>query len=183
MVAGILYDAGDAELTQLSHRARSLYRRYNQLGDQDDVVRLGLLSDLFASMGKGVEIVPPFYCDYGFNISIGDSVFFNMGCVILDICPVKIGNQVMFGPNVQLYGATHPLNPKIRNLGPEAGKPIIIEDEVWIGGNAVISPGVTVGRGAVIGAGAVVTKDVPAYTFVGGNPAKVIKTDLDKLDY
>lgn len=183
MISGQLYDASDTELTALSHRARALYRTYNQLTEEAGDQRLGVLVDLFGHVGTGVEIVPPFYCDYGFNISIGDEVFFNMGCVILDICPVAIGSHVMFGPNVQLYGATHPLNPKIRNLGPEAGRPIVIEDEVWIGGNAVISPGVTVGRGAVVGAGAVVTKDVPAYTFVGGNPARVIRTGLDQLDY
>lgn len=173
-----LYRPEDKELTDLRMKAQLLYREYNQTSIKEAEQREQILDQLFGRIGKKLEIVPPFYCDYGFNISVGDEVFMNMNCCILDIAPITIGNQVMFGPNVQVYGATHPLNPNKRYLGEEAGKRIIIEDQVWIGGGAILCPGVRIGKGAVVAAGAIVVKDVPANTFVGGNPAKVIKTDL-----
>jgi maltose O-acetyltransferase len=183
MISGALYDAQDPELEALRIKARTLYREFNQTAPTELDQRDRLLRALFGQVGKKLEILPPFYCDYGFNITLGDNVFMNMNCCILDITPVAIGNNVMFGPYVQLYSATHPLNPNIRSNGLEAGKDITIEDDVWVGGGAIICPGVHIGKGAVVGAGAVVVKDVPANTFVGGNPAKIVKSDLETLDY
>ena len=125
--------------------------------------------------GKNLWIEPPFYCDYGYNIQLGDHVFMNYNCCILDVSTVKIGNNVMFAPGVQVLTATHPLEAKPRNSGKEFAKPITIGNEVWVGGNAIICPGVTIGDRAVIGAGAVVTRDIPADVFAAGNPARVIK--------
>ena len=181
MLSGALYNADDDELRALSTKARMLYWEFNQTSELEQSKRKDLLKKLFGKIGTKVEIVPPFYCDYGFNISLGDNVFMNMNCCILDILPITIGNNVMLGPAVQIYGATHPLNPDKRNSGLESGKKVIIEDDAWIGGAAVINPGVTIGKGAVVGAGAIVVKDVPAYTFVGGNPARIIKENLNLI--
>ncbi len=177
-----LYDAADKELSELSTKARMLYWKYNQTSPLEQNEREQLLKELLGGFGKKLEILPPFYCDYGFNISIGDNVFMNMNCCILDVVPVVIGDNVMFGPNVQIYTATHPINPNKRIEGLESGKIIIIEDNVWIGGGAIVCPGVKIGKGSVIAAGAVVVKDVPENVFVGGNPAKIIKKELDLID-
>lgn len=118
-------------------------------------------------------IRPPFYCDYGYNISLGSNVFMNFNCVILDVCPVSIGDDCQIGPAVQIYAADHPLDPKVRRSGLESGRPVKIGNNVWIGGGAIILPGVTVGDNAVIGAGSVVTRDVPARATVVGNPARL----------
>ena len=118
---------------------------------------------------------PPFYCDYGYNIKVGERVFFNFNCIVLDVAPVIIGSRTLFGPNVQVYTATHPLNPMERSSGLEFAKPIVIGEDVWIGGSAVICPGVTIGDGTTIGAGSVVTKDIPSTVFAAGNPCKVIR--------
>ncbi|MEL7124371.1 MAG: sugar O-acetyltransferase [Bacteroidota bacterium] len=181
MISGQLYMADDPELKELSTKARLLYRDYNLSSQLEIEKREKILSDLLGSKGNNLVIIPPFYCDYGFNIKIGDNVFMNMNCIILDVTPVTIGNNVMFGPNAQVYTATHPLNPIERIKGPEYGQDIIIEDDVWVGGGAIICPGVTIGKGAVIGAGAVVTKDVPPNVFVGGNPAKIIKENIHQM--
>ncbi|TMW65250.1 hypothetical protein Poli38472_009417 [Pythium oligandrum] len=133
------------------------------------------MKELFGSVGEGVIIEPPFRCDYGANIHIADGVFMNFNCVLLDTCEIRVGARTRLGPGVQLYSAMHPLEPEVRASGLENGKPIIIEEDVWIGGSAIILPGVCVGRGAVIGAGSVVTKDVPPMTVYAGNPAKFIK--------
>jgi maltose O-acetyltransferase len=123
-----------------------------------------------------VWLQPPFFCDYGSNIHLGKKVFFNFNCVVLDVCEVRIGDRTMFGPAVQVYAATHPLDAAERSSGRELGKPVVIGADVWVGGGAVICPGVTIGDRAVIGAGAVVTRDVPAGVFAAGNPCRVIKT-------
>ena len=180
MLDGELYIGTDPELTKERIRARVLLKKYNTEIDYSDFnARYELLAELFGTIDKNEPpfIEPPFYCDYGSNIHLGSQVYMNFGATILDCGHIRIGSRVLFGPNVQLYAATHPLDPNVRmgTKGPEYGKPITIGDDVWIGGSAVICPGVTIGNGCVIAAGAVVTKNVEPYTVVGGNPAKFIK--------
>ena len=175
MLAGELYSPLDPVLTEERERARLLFQKINSLDDTNKKERDKLCYTLLGKAGKNLWIEPPFYCDYGYNISVGYNVFFNYNCCILDVMPVTIGDRVMIAPNVQIYTATHPLNAKERNSGKEFAKPITIGNDVWIGGGAIICPGVTIGNGAVIGAGAVVTKDIPDNVMVGGNPAKIIK--------
>ena len=134
------------------------------------------MKQLIPGAGSELSLQPPFYCDYGTNIKIGDKVYFNFNCVVLDVAQVTIGSRTMFGPNVQIYTATHPMNYKERTSGVEYAKPIIIGADVWIGGSAVICPGVEIGDRTVIGAGSVVTKNIPADVFAAGNPCKVIRS-------
>ncbi|MBJ2174516.1 sugar O-acetyltransferase [Aureibaculum sp. A20] len=175
MLMGELYNPGDKELSAERHEARLIFRKINTISNNDTKLTNNLFRDLFGKTGKGLFIEPPFYCDYGYNIKLGNQVFMNYNCCILDVAEVTIGNRVMFGPNVQIYTATHPLDAKTRASWLEFAKPITIGDDVWIGGGAIVCPGVTIGNGAVIAAGAVVTKDVKANVVVGGNPAKIIK--------
>ncbi len=170
MLAGALYNPRDSELVAARRRARMLTHALNATRDDEIEMRRRLLRELFPKKGKSLWIEPPFYCDYGGNITFGERVFLNFNCVILDVAAVKIGSRVMCGPAVQIYTATHPLNARDRASGLELGKPIIIGDDVWIGGGAIICPGVSIGNGTVIGAGAVVTKDIAANTFAAGNP-------------
>ncbi|MEO6748506.1 MAG: sugar O-acetyltransferase, partial [Casimicrobiaceae bacterium] len=132
---------------------------------------------LAALLGRGVtaRIDPPFFCDYGYNIELGDNVYFNVNCVVLDVCRVRIGHNTLLGPGVHIYAATHPMSPAERATGLEAGKPVTVGDDVWIGGGAIVCPGVTIGKGAVIGAGSVVTRDVPPGVFAAGNPCRVVR--------
>ena len=176
MLNGDMYDPMDPELVEARHRGRILFQKINLMTDDQKTERDALLYELMGEAGPDLWIEPPFYCDYGANIKLGKQVFMNFGCCILDVCEVKMGNNVMLGPNVQIYTATHPLEAKARNSGREFGKPITIGNNVWIGGNAVICPGVTIGNNVVIGAGAVVTKSIPDDVFIGGNPARVIKS-------
>lgn len=171
----MMYDAKDPQLSYERDQARLLFQRINAMAENQKPERDQLFYELFGSAGANLWIEPPFYCDYGSNIKVGNNVFMNFNCIILDVMEVKIGSNSMFGPNVQIYTATHPLIAKERNSGLEYAKAITIGNDVWIGGGAIICPGVTVGNAVVIGAGAVVTKDVPNNAFVGGNPAKVIK--------
>lgn len=175
MIAGEMYAPTDKELTEDRRQARLLTRAYNSSHPDHEAKRLQLLKSLFKTIPKNIHIEPPFYCDYGYNIQLGSNVFMNFNCCILDVSVVKIGDNAMLGPNVQIYTATHPLEYQQRNSGYEFAKPISIGKNVWIGGNATICPGVTIGDNVVIGAGAVVTKNVPADVFVAGNPAKIIK--------
>jgi maltose O-acetyltransferase len=170
MSAGELYDALDPELVAARARTRKLLGHFNAEPDRS------MLEELLGSVGSDVVIEPPFHCDYGFNISLGDRFYANVGCVFLDCAPISIGNGVLLGPAVQLYAATHPLDAETRRSGLEYALPISIGDDVWIGGGALVLPGVTVGDRAVIGAGSVVTKDVPADTVVVGNPASAART-------
>ncbi len=179
MLSGQLYDASDPELAQDRLNARLLFQKINRLGDESVMERNQLLSQLLGKNGEGVWIEPPFYCDYGYNIKVGDKVFMNFNCCLLDVMPITIGDNVLLGPNVQLYTATHPMDAKTRSEWLVYAKPISIGNDVWIGGSAIICPGVTIGNGVVIGTGAVVTKDVPDDVFVAGNPAKIIKKDLN----
>lgn len=175
MLAGELYDASDPELTALRNRARRLTARLNASTADDGPLRAALLGELFGGHGEGLWIEPPFYCDYGSNILLGSHVYFNFNCVVLDCAEVRIGDNVLFGPNVQVYTASHPLDATQRRQGLEVAVPVRIEDDVWVGGSAVILPGVTIGAGAVIGAGSVVTKEVPAGVFAAGNPCQVVR--------
>lgn len=175
MLSGALYNPNDKVLIADRHQARLKFRKINQISNNDIKLTNNLFRELFGKTGKGLFIEPPFYCEYGYNISLGNQVFMNFNCCILDVMEVKIGDRVMFAPNVQLYTATHPLDAKTRASWLEYAKPITIGNDVWIGGGAIVCPGVTIGNGAVIGAGAIVTKDVPDNVVVGGNPAKIIK--------
>ena len=178
MLDGELYDASDPELVDARERARDLTRQYNRTTPDEESRRRELLDDLLGSHGEPCVIEPPFRCDYGSNIHVGDGLEVNFDCVILDVCRVDIGDDCLVGPGVHIYTATHPVDPEERASGLEYGKPVSIGDTVWIGGHATINPGVTVGDDAVIASGAVVTDDVPAGVVVGGNPATVI-TEVD----
>lgn len=175
MLSGQLYDASDSVLTAERHSARLLFQKINTLTEEDKEIREKLFYELFGKAGDRLWIEPPFFCDYGYNIKVGDKVFINFNCCILDVMEVTMGNNVLLGPNVQIYTATHPMDAASRATWLEFAKPVQIGSDVWIGGGAIICPGVTIGNGVVIGAGAVVTKDVPDDVFVGGNPAKIIK--------
>jgi maltose O-acetyltransferase len=175
MLKGELYNAADPELVRERHKARLLFQKINSLDEDSKKERKRLLYQLMPKAGKGLWVEPPFYCDYGYNIQTGKNVFFNFNCCILDVMGVTIGNDVLFGPNVQIYTATHPLEAEARKTWLEFARPIIIGNDVWVGGGAIICPGVSIGNGVVIGAGAVVTKSVPDNVFVGGNPARIIR--------
>ncbi|WP_324617931.1 maltose O-acetyltransferase [Cohnella cholangitidis] len=175
MLAGELYLASDPQLTKDRENARKLTRLFNQTIETDYDKRVELLKQLFGSTEENVYIEPTFRCDYGYNIHVGNHFYANFDCVILDVCEVRIGDNCFVAPGVHIYTATHPLNPFERVSGAEFGKPVTIGNNVWIGGRAVINPGVTIGDNVVIASGAVVTKDVPDNVVVGGNPAKVIK--------
>jgi maltose O-acetyltransferase len=172
MVSGELYRASDPELVAARLRAQELVARYNASAPADAAAREALLRELFGAVGGAPTVMPRFSCDYGFNISAGRNLFVNYDCVFLDVAPIEIGDDVQIAPAVQLYTATHPLDAAVRRSGREGGKPIRIGNNVWIGGGAIILPGVTIGDDAVIGAGSVVTRDVPAGVVVVGNPAK-----------
>lgn len=172
MLAGELYDAGDAEIQADQAAAAAWMARFNAL-DLPPARRHALLAERFGAVGEGATIRPPFHCDYGFNISLGAGVFLNFNCVILDVVAVTIGAKTQIGPGVQILTADHPRDPAERARGVEFGRPISIGANVWIGGGAIILPGVNVGDDALVGAGAVVTRDVPPGATVVGNPAKV----------
>lgn len=178
MRAGELYDPFDAELVAARTRARNLCQDLNATREADQDLRRRLTRELFGAGGDSVWMQPPFYCDYGVNIVLGERVFFNFNCVVLDVCPVRIGNFTLFGPNVQLYTATHPLNAELRRR-QEFAKPITIGDDVWVGGGAIVCPGVTIGSRTVIGAGSVVTRDIPPDVVAAGNPCRVMRKIAD----
>lgn len=175
MLAGLFYKANDPELAAARQRARCLCRQYNEADPAEETVRQDILRQLMGSVGSHVQIEPPFLCDYGSQIELGERVFINFNCVILDCARVQIGDGTQIGPSVQIYTATHPINPDARAAGKEFAAPVSIGKNVWIGGGAIILPRVRIGDHAVIGAGAVVTHDVAAYSVVGGNPARLIR--------
>ena len=170
-----MYDPLDPQLVRERKEARALFQKINNITEERKPERDKLFYALIGSAGSGLYIEPPFYCDYGSNIHLGDHVYMNFGCCILDVMEVRMGNNVMLAPNVQIYTATHPLEARARNSGREYAKAIRIGSDVWIGGGAIICPGVSIGNGVVVGAGAVVTRDIPDNVFVAGNPARVIK--------
>lgn len=174
MLAGELYDPLDRDLVARRARARDLCQTLNATREHETDQRRAILRELFGAGGETVWMQPPFYCDYGENIRLGERVFFNFNCVVLDVCPVTIGDFTLFGPAVQIYTPLHPLTAAARRR-EEYGKPIAIGADVWVGGGAIILPGVSIGARAVIGAGAVVTRDIPAGVFAAGNPCRVIR--------
>ena len=174
MQAGDLYQADDPEIAELATGAHERMAAYNASAPGDPAARRGLLEELLGEVGEATEVRPPVYVDYGTNISIGARTFANFGLVALDVADITIGDDVQIGPNVQLLTPTHPVEPTPRRDKWEAAKPITIGNNVWLGGGAIVLPGVTIGDNTVVGAGAVVTKDLPADVIAVGNPAKVI---------
>lgn len=174
MLAGELYDPLDADLSVGRRRARDLLHDLNQTREGEEELRRRILSELFGSGGDSVYLEPPFYCDYGINIDLGERVFFNFNCVVLDVCQVTIGSHAFIGPAVQIYTPLHPLEAKLRRT-QEYGRPVTIGDDVWIGGGAIILPGVTIGSRTVIGAGSVVSRDLPDDVLAVGNPCRVVR--------
>lgn len=175
MLAGQLYIADDPELAADAQRAALLTERFNATSASQPQERQQLLRELLGAMGERVEIRPPFYCDYGYQISIGDGTFINLGAVLLDVARITIGADVQIGPNVQLLTPTHPIEAEPRRAKWEAAWPITIGDNVWLGGGTIVLPGVTIGANTVVGAGSVVTGDLPAWVMAVGNPARVIR--------
>ncbi|MFF4522672.1 sugar O-acetyltransferase [Streptomyces bluensis] len=176
MQAGDFYIADDPEIARLLQRAVSLAARYQAAFAEDAEAAQPLLEELLGSLGEQAHVRPPLYVDYGSNITIGARTFVNYNLTALDVAPITIGEDCQIGPNVQLLTPTHPLEPQPRRDKLEAARPIVIGDNVWIGGGAIILPGVTIGDNSVIGAGAVVTKDVPANVVAIGNPARVVRS-------
>jgi maltose O-acetyltransferase len=176
MLAGELYNSMGPELMGERRRAQRLLARYNATEPDDDAGRLALLDELFGAVGKTPDIQPRFHCDYGYNIRLGDRCFINYNCVFLDCAPIEIGDDLLMGPAVQLYAATHTVDRATRAAGLELAKPIRIGSGVWIGGGAIVLPGVTIGDGCVVGAGSVVTHNLPPLSLALGNPARVVRT-------
>ncbi|HVH56640.1 MAG TPA: sugar O-acetyltransferase [Vicinamibacterales bacterium] len=175
MLAGELYDPLDAVLVTGRERARDLCQALNTTRESQQEERRSIVRELFAAGGDSVWMQPPFFCDYGSNIELGERVFFNFNCVVLDVCSVRIGSYTLIGPSVQIYTPMHPMNAELRRAR-EFGKPVEIGSDVWIGGAAIILPGVRIGSRSVIGAGSVVTRDVPDAVFAAGNPCRVIRS-------
>ncbi len=170
-----LYDPFEPDRLRARARAKALLARYNRTGDDERNYRGSILRDLLGRIGPGAWVEPPFFCDYGSNLQVGERFFANTGCVVLDCDLVEIGARVKLGPGVQLLAVSHPLDATQRALGLEYGEPITIGDDVWIGGGAIVLGGVTIGDRAVVGAGSVVTRDVAPDTVVAGNPARPIR--------
>jgi maltose O-acetyltransferase len=175
MLAGELYNAGNEELTKEREYARNLTFEFNHTRQSEKNKRQELIKQLIMAKGS-FHIEAPFYCDYGYNIEVGENFYANYGCIILDVNKVQIGDNALLAPNVQIYTAAHPTDPMERLTGKELSKPIVIGDNVWIGGGAIICPGVKIGDNVTIGAGSVVTKDLPDNVIAAGNPCKVIKS-------
>lgn len=182
MLAGALYNANDAELVAARVHTRGILLRLNACPPNDETRRRALTAELLGggsvggSTGSDAFLQAPFFCDYGTHITLGKGFYCNFNCVILDVAPVRIGDNVLFGPAVQVYTATHPLNADARRKGLESGSPVTIGDDVWVGGGAILCPGVTIGDRSVIGAGSVVTKDIPEDSLAAGNPCRVIRS-------
>ena len=174
MLAGELYDPLDVELVSARARARDLCQALNLTHETGQDEQRQILQALIGRGGETVWMQPPFYCDYGSNIELGERVFFNFNCVVLDVCRVRIGSFTLFGPAVQIYTPLHPLDPRGRRE-KEYGRPVTIGSDVWVGGGAIVLPGVTIGDATVIGAGSVVTRDIPACVLAAGNPCRVIR--------
>jgi maltose O-acetyltransferase len=174
MLAGELYEPLDPELVTARDKARDLCQALNATSESQREERRRILHELFGAGGESVWMQPPFYCDYGSNILLGERVFFNFNCIVLDVCQVRIGDFTLFGPAVQIYTPMHPMNAALRRK-QEFGRPIEIGSDVWVGGGAIICPGVRIGSRSVIGAGSVVTREVPEGVFAAGNPCRVVR--------
>ncbi len=175
MLAGELYVADDPELVADAGRAAAWLDRYNRASTATAEARHALLVEGLGHVGRGATIRPPFHCDYGYNIHLGEGAFLNFGCIVLDVVPVRIGEATQIGPGVQILTADHPRDPARRGQMLEFGRPVTIGRNVWIGGGALILPGIAVGDNAIVGAGSVVTRHVPAGVTVAGNPARLLK--------
>ena len=175
MLAGELYRATDPELVRERARARGLLGRYNATGPEDEDERRALLAELVGELGRDAWVEPPFHCDYGWNVSLGEGAYLNFGCVVLDCAPVEIGALAKLGPGVKLCAATHPTDPAQRAEGLEYALPIVVGRNVWIGAGAIVGPGVAIGEDSVVGAGSVVLRDVPPRVVAAGNPCRVVR--------
>lgn len=180
MLAGLAYRADFDGLPEERERAQTICFHYNHTLPREREKRSQLLQELMGKMGQKVIIVPPFRCDYGTNITLGDGVFINYNCTVLDVCPVEIGARTLLGPNVCISAAGHPIHPQTRKSGYEYGAPVKIGADVWIGAHVVVLPGLSIGEGSVIGAGSVVTKDIPNHVIAAGNPCRIIRTITEK---
>ena len=181
---GELYKLNDdKELNEDFMRARRLTRLFNSMTEEQMEERKEIIKELYKSTGENVHVEQTFHCDYGCHISVGENFYANYDCIMVDVCEIIIGDNVLLAPRVGIYTAGHPIDAAVRNEGLEFGKPVIIGDNVWIGGNAVINPGVTIGSGVVIGSGSVVTKDIPDHVVAVGNPCRVLRkiNEEDKI--
>ena len=185
MLNGKLYNSNVDELLKERLYAKDVIFEFNMLLPSEKIKRNQIIKGLFGKIQSNFHIESPFYCDYGYNIDIGENFYANHDCIILDCAKVTIGDNVMFGPSVHAYTAGHPVHFEVRNMALEYAFPITIGNNVWIGGNSVINPGITIGNNVVIGSGSVVTKDIPSNTIAVGNPCKVIRkiTEKDKKFY
>lgn len=185
MLAGLPYKAWLDGLSEERLACKRIIHAYNLLSPDEGERAQELMKKLLGKTGKVFHVAQPFHCDYGSNIEIGENFFSNYGLTILDVGKVVIGDNAQIAPNVSIYTAGHPVHPDSRNSGYEYGIPVTIGDNVWIGGNAVILPGVTIGSNSVIGAGSVVTKDVPEWVIAAGNPCRVLRriTEEDRKYY
>lgn len=175
MISGKLYIAQDEELKRDRLKARKLTRLFNETTEEEPEYRTELLKEPFQSAGEHIVIEPPFRCDYGSHIRIGDDFYANYDCIIIDVCDVTVGDHVFLGPRVGMYTAAHPIDAGVRDANLEYGRPITIGNSVWIGADTVINPGVTVGNNVVIGSGSVVTGDIPDNVIAAGNPCRVLR--------
>lgn len=185
MLAGLPYKAWLDGLSEERMENKLKIHKYNTMSPDKKEELDALIKDILGKSGKNIVVEPPFHCDYGKNIEVGNNFFVNYNCTILDVGKVIIGENVMFAPNVSIYTAGHPVHPESRNSGYEYGIEVIIGDNVWIGGNVIINPGVKIGKNVVIGAGSVVTKDIPDNAIAVGNPCRVIRevTEEDRKYY
>ncbi len=179
MLTGKLYRADDPELTADHARKWRLTRAINTAMEREALPPL--FRELIGELGAGTWIEPPFFCDYGSHIRIGKHCYFNCGCILLDVCPITIGDDCYFAPRVCVYTAAHPIDAGVRNTDLEYGRPVTIGSSVWIGGNTVINPGVTIGSNVVIGSGSVVTHDIPSGVVAAGNPCRILR-DITEAD-
>jgi maltose O-acetyltransferase len=176
MISGMLYNASDETLVKLRAKARLIFEEFNKTSVTQEAERRKLIKDLFGKVGKNFYIEPSFRCDYGFNIHVGENFYMNFNCVFLDVCEIDIGDNCLIAPNVSFYTATHPVDPAERLKGLEFGKAITIGSNCWIGGSAVINPGVTLGNNVTVASGSVVTTSFGDNVVIAGNPARVIRT-------
>lgn len=176
MIQGQLYDASKPELRTLSLKQRRLMNKFNHLSDEQVEEKQAMITQLFGSVGRNITIQAPVFIDYGVNTSLGDNFFCNYDCIFLDVSTIEIGDNVMFGPRVSLYTATHPLDAGVRNRGLEYALPIKIGSGSWIGGSSTILPGVTIGSNTIIGAGSIVNRDIPDNVMAAGNSCRVIRS-------
>lgn len=175
MIEGKTYNPYDQKLVALRVKSRTLCDLYNASPQDNPANRWNIIKELFGSVGEGSKLNSPFYCDYGFNIHVGTNFYANYNCIFLDVSEIRIGNNVMLGPGVHIYTATHPIDKDERKAKLESGKKVIIGNDVWIGGNSIINPGIKIGDNVVIGSGSVVTKDLPSNIVAAGNPCRIIR--------